>query len=112
MKAYLIDGESLLVTSGNMTPRGLSECGTSGNVEGGIACDDKDVIKKFLSYYESVFNAGIDVEKFVDLICLYTTDSEIYTIVKPLSRQRCMAGLIMVYISEIILWQIKNGFLY
>ena len=65
MKAYLIDKEKLLITSGNLTPRGLMNYGTTGNAEGGIACDDTDVIKQFIQYFNDLFEAGEPIDSFV-----------------------------------------------
>ena len=58
MKAFLIDKDNLLITSGNLTERGIMLHGTRGNAEGGIACDDAEIIKEFLEYFDDIFNSG------------------------------------------------------
>ena len=59
MKAYLVDGKQLLISSGNCTSRGFERTGTEGNVEGGIATDDPTVVADFLSYFDSVYAAAL-----------------------------------------------------
>lgn len=50
MKAYLIDGRQLLITSGNLTNSGMFAISMSENFEGGIATDDPDIIRQFQTY--------------------------------------------------------------
>ena len=68
MKAYLIDEEHLLIGSGNCTKSGLFFNGRSGNIEGTIRTDDKDVIEEFSKYYKEVCTAGETLDSFYDTI--------------------------------------------
>lgn len=65
MKAYAIDDEKLLITSGNLTPKGIIKSKTEGNVEGGLATDDIEAITAFNNYLQNIINAGKDVEDFI-----------------------------------------------
>ena len=65
MKSYMIDHTSLLITSGNLTHNGLMTISGSGNVEGGIASDDQEVLNKFSSYFNALFENGTDISSFV-----------------------------------------------
>lgn len=68
MKAYLRDGEDLLIGSGNCTGPGLSFGGRLGNVEGGIQTDDVVIINDFCDYFEEIFEVAEPLEKFYDHI--------------------------------------------
>lgn len=61
MKAYLIDDQLLLITSGNMTRPGIF---ANGNVEGTILTDDRDVIRDFKHYFQAVWQTGQDMDDF------------------------------------------------
>ncbi len=65
MKAYMIDEEKLLISSGNLTPRGLYNFEYNGNAEGGIATDDSSACKKFLEYFYKIFNSGVDLSIYI-----------------------------------------------
>ncbi len=65
MKAYMIDDAKLLITSGNLTPRGLMNYGVNANVEGGIACDDTAALERFRDYYNRMCASGFDIISFV-----------------------------------------------
>lgn len=58
MKAYLIDEEYLLITSGNLTNSGMFVLSGQENFEGGIATDDAETIKRFLNYFQGIWNQG------------------------------------------------------
>ena len=64
MKAYLIDNEKILIGSGNCTNKGLLNNKFSGNIEGGIATDDKEVISDFLEYYNSITGYAQPFDEF------------------------------------------------
>ena len=68
MKAYLIDDTNLLITSGNLTNSGLFVNGGFGNFEGGIATDDRDVIKNFKNYFDLIWNQSNTLPEFYDEI--------------------------------------------
>jgi hypothetical protein len=68
MKAYLIDEEYLLIGSGNFTKSGLFFKGNSGNIEGAIRTDDKNVIGEFSKYYKEICSAGETLDIFYDII--------------------------------------------
>ena len=63
MKAYLVDGEQLLITSGNCTGRGFEWAGAEANVEGGIATDDPAVIDGFRSCFQAVWEAAAPLSR-------------------------------------------------
>ncbi len=66
MKAYLVDDEYLLVTSGNMTDSGMFVVSGTENFEGGIATDEMYVIEKFKEYFIKIWNQGETLETFYD----------------------------------------------
>lgn len=68
MKAYLRDGEDLLIGSGNCTGPGLSFGGRIGNVEGGIQTYDENVIDDFYDYFEDIFDHAEPLSMFYDSI--------------------------------------------
>jgi hypothetical protein len=68
MKAYLIDGKSLLIGSGNFTRNGILAGGRSGNVEGGIATTDSNIISDFLAYFEEINSISESLDTFYDNI--------------------------------------------
>lgn len=65
MKAYLIDDQWLLVTSGNMTNSGLFLKGSQGNAEGGIATDDEQTIASFRNYFSKLWENSETLESFL-----------------------------------------------
>ena len=65
MKAYLVDEKKLLITSGNLTPRGITIYGVNGNAEGGIACDDETIVNDFILYFNDLFASGQDISLLV-----------------------------------------------
>lgn len=80
MKAYCMDDAKLLITSGNMTPRGLIKSGTIGNVEGGLATDDTVAIVSFNKYLKNIIAAGKGIVEFIE--------SEVYQEIKNSNVER------------------------
>ena len=66
MKAYLVDNSHLLITSGNLTNSGMFVVSGKENFEGGIATDDKAVIKKFLDYFNHIWCQSEPLSVFYD----------------------------------------------
>lgn len=66
MKAYLVDDQYLLVTSGNMTDSGMFVVSGTENFEGGIATDEASVIEKFKDYFTKIWVQGETLESFYD----------------------------------------------
>lgn len=74
MKAYLIDGRHLLITSGNLTNSGMFVVSGKENFEGSISTNDPGLICKFLQYFSRIWNQGDVLEDFYDnLMSAYTT---------------------------------------
>lgn len=65
MKAYLVDGKKILVTSGNMTIGGMWR---NGNAEGGIATDEPAVINQFLDYFGRLWENAQNLTGFYDMM--------------------------------------------
>lgn len=68
MKAYLRDGDDLLIGSGNCTGSGLSFGNILGNVEAGIQTSNENVISDFNSYFNKVFASAEPLTDFYDVI--------------------------------------------
>ena len=66
MKAYLVDGAKLLVSSGNMTANGMLLGSKFGNAEGGIATDEVEVIQSFLEYFQQLWQQSQPLSEFLD----------------------------------------------
>lgn len=64
MKAYLIDGRQLLITSGNLTNSGMFAISMSENFEGGIATDDPDIIRQFQTYFQHIWKQSEGLDAF------------------------------------------------
>lgn len=74
MKAYLIDGKHLLITSGNLTNSGIFVISGKENFEGSISTNDPELICKFLNYFSLIWQQGEELEVFYDtLMSAYTT---------------------------------------
>ena len=68
MKAYLIDYQHLLITSGNLTPSGMFVKTKTENYEAGIATDSAEIIKSFCGYFNSIWNESECLNTFYDKI--------------------------------------------
>ena len=66
MKAYLVDGTYLLITSGNLTNSGLFVISGKENFEGGISTNATWVIDKFLLYFKRIWEQGETLDDFYD----------------------------------------------
>ena len=64
MKAYLVDGKELLVTSGNFTRSGMFLTAHRGNAEGGIATNDSKIIRQFLDYLDRLWQEAQPLNEF------------------------------------------------
>ncbi len=74
MKAYLVDGKHLLITSGNLTNSGMFVVTGKENFEGGIATNNIALIDRFLKYFSSIWSQGESLNDFYDeLMSAYTT---------------------------------------
>ena len=68
MKAYLVDGSKLLVTSGNFTANGMFLGRNRGNAEGGIATDELNVVQSFLEYFQKLWKRSQPMPQFLDSV--------------------------------------------
>ena len=66
MKAYLVDGEHLLITSGNMTNSGMFVISGKENFEGGISTNDNKIIIDFQNYFIYIWNQSRPLLEFYD----------------------------------------------
>ena len=66
MKAYLVDGSKLLVTSGNFTANGMFLGRNRGNAEGGIATDELNVVQSFLEYFQKLWKRSQPMPQFLE----------------------------------------------
>lgn len=91
MKAYLIDEQKLLITSGNLTNSGMFAIQMTENFEGGIATDDPSIISAFLSYFQKIWvqSEGLNTfyDEIVDAYTAYATDSK-NTTKKPSRKKK------------------------
>lgn len=74
MKAYLVDEKYLLITSGNLTNSGMFVLSGQENFEGGIATDDEETIRKFLRYFQGIWDQGQCLEDFYEELFQEYTD--------------------------------------
>ena len=65
MKAYCVDEEHLLITSGNCTSRGLYP---GGNIEAGTALEDPDEIQLFMEYFNEIIVKSRKLDSPKDII--------------------------------------------
>lgn len=73
MKAYLIDGRHLLITSGNMTNSGMFVISGRENFEGGLSVNNPSVIDGFLRYFSRIWRQSQALDDFYDeLMGAYT----------------------------------------
>lgn len=72
MKAYLIDGTYLLITSGNLTNSGMFVLSRKENFEGGISTRDPGIVMSFLKYFSKIWQQSESLNDFYDdLISAY-----------------------------------------
>lgn len=66
MKAYLVDGRHLLITSGNLTNSGMFVTSGKENFEGGISTNNISLIGQFVHYLNGIWTQGESLNDFYD----------------------------------------------
>ena len=102
MKAYLIDEEKLLITSGNLTNSGMFSIQMTENFEGGIATDESSIISSFLAYFQRIWDQSEGLDSFYDEIVnaytTYATDAK-NTTRKPRKKKKYLFPSVQVSTS-------------